>query len=136
MGKHELDMRQYGSRYYRTRTIRNITVLAERILAELPPAGTELMPAGAEFSIHVVGDVLLQVQVGGLRDGFTFLDLISRSYSRHATELIALLIRIMDGYNWWNPGDLTDRRFFTSVYLLAESEYRGGYWSPGVIAVF
>ncbi|HEX3779759.1 MAG TPA: hypothetical protein VHX38_08815 [Pseudonocardiaceae bacterium] len=136
MGKHELDKREYGSRYYQTRTIQDLTVLAERILADLPPSGTYGIPASAELSIHVLADVLLQIQVGGLSDDFTFLDRISRRYSRQAKELITLLTRIMNSHNWTNPDDLTDRRFFTSVYLLPESEYRCGYWVPGVISVF
>lgn len=136
MGKHELDRREYGSRYYQTRTIQDLTVLAERILADLPPAGTCGIPAGAEFSIHVLADVLLQVQVGGLKDEFTFFDRISHSYSRQAKELVALLARIMDSYNWTNPDDLTHRRFFTSIYLLAESEYRSALWASGVVRIF
>lgn len=136
MGKHELDRREYGSRYYQTRTIHDLTILAERILADLPSSGTYGIPDDAEFSIHVLADVLLQVQVGGLSDDFTFLDRISRSYSRQAKEFVALLTRVMDSYNWTNPNDLTDRRFFTSIYLLAESEYHSDFWTPGVVRIF
>lgn len=136
MGKHELDKREFGGRYYQSRTINDLAILAERILADLPPSGTHGIPTGAKFSIHVLADVLLQVQVGGLNDEFTFLDRISRHYSQQAKELIAFLTRVMAAYNWTNPDDLTDRRFFTSVYLLPESEYRCGYWVPGVISVF
>lgn len=136
MGKHELDKREYGSRYYQSRTINDLTVLAERILADLPAAGTYGIPTGAEFSIHVLADVLLQVQLGGLSDDLAFIDRISRSYSRQAKELVAMLARIMDSYNWTNPDDLTDRRFFASIYLLAESEYHSAFWTPGVVRIF
>jgi hypothetical protein len=136
MGKHELDRREYGSRYYQTSAIQDLAVLAERILADLPPAGTYGIPTGAEFSIHVLADVLLQVQVGGLSDEFTFFDRVSHSYSPDAKQLIVLVTRIMDSYNWVNPDDLAHRRFFTSVYLLAEVEYRSALWSPGVVRIF
>lgn len=136
MAKHELDRREYGSRCYETRTIANIATLAERILADLPPAGTEPLPAGLECSIHVLAGVLLQLQVGGLRDDFTFYDRISHLYSRQALDLIGYLIQFLESYNWTNEGDLMDRRFFVSVYLLAESEYRSDFWIPGVLRVF
>lgn len=135
MGKYELDKREYGSRYYQSRTIQDLTVLAERILADLPSAETYGIPAGTEFGIHVLADVLLQVQVGGLKDEFTFLDRTSRTYSRPAKELIAVLTRILNSYNWTNPDDLADRRFFTSIYPLAESEYHSAFWTPGVVRI-
>jgi hypothetical protein len=136
MGRHDLSRRVYGARYYETRTITDRALLAERILADLPPAGTGYLPSDAEFSIHVLAGVLLQVQVGGLVDDFTFLDRITRRYSRAANELIAWLGQFMESYNWVNPADATDRRFAVSVYLLAESEYHSMFWTPGVVRIF
>lgn len=136
MGKHELDKRAYGSRYDQTRAIHDLTVLAERILDDLSSVGLDGVPDSAEFSIWVRADALLQLQVGGLRDAFTFVDRIGHRYSREANALIALLVRAMDSYNWTNPDDPTDRRFFTSIYLLAESEYRSAFWTPGAVRAF
>jgi hypothetical protein len=135
MDKHELDKREYGSNYYQTRNIYDLAVLAERILADLPSAGTGPLPADAEFSIHVLAEVMLQVRVGGLRDEFMFVNRATRLYSSRAKQLIAYLARFMQSYDWTNPEDLTDWRFFSSVYLLPESEFRRGSWSPGVITV-
>jgi len=135
MGRHELDPREYGSRYYRTRTLSDPTVLAERIIADLPPAGTNGIPRGVEFSIHVMGGVLLQVHVGGLTDNFTFAHRRTCRYSIEADDLVAWLTRTVETYNWTNPDDPTDRRFFSSVYLLTESDYHSAFWAAGVVRV-
>lgn len=135
MGKHELRRREYGSKYYQTRTIQCLAVLAERILADLLKED-ERLPPGVECSMYVVGGVLLQVQVGGLPDDFTFIDRTTGLYSRQGQDLVAYLTSCVDSYNWTNPDDLIDRRFFISVYLLGESEYRSAHWLPGVVAVF
>jgi hypothetical protein len=135
MGKHELRRRKYGARYSETSTTTDLIVLAERILADLLKED-ECLPSGVECSMYVLGGVLLQVQVGGLADDFTFIDRTTGLYSRQGQDLIAYLASCMDSYNWTNPDDLADRRFFTSVYLLAESEHRSAHWLPGVVAVF
>jgi hypothetical protein len=136
MGKHELKRREYGARYYETRAIADLGVLAERILVDLPLYGSEGLLFGAECSIHVLVGVVLQAQIGRLPDEFAFSGRATHRYSREGVGLIVSLTRFMESYNWTNPDDPTDRRFFTSVYLLAESEYRSGYWSPDVITVF
>lgn len=133
MGKHNLDRRKYGSRYRETRNITELDVLAERILADLHAAfDAHVEPPNMDFSIHVVANVLLRLQVGGLSDGFTFADAVTRHYNQPAVELIYQLTRILEEYNWINPDELTDRRFFCSVHLLGEAEYRSSCWIPGV----
>jgi hypothetical protein len=136
MGKHELRRREYGARYDETRTIADLTVLSERILTDVPLHGSEGLLFGTEYSIHVLVGAVLQVQVGRLPDAFTFVDRAARRYSHQGMDLIVSLTRFMESYNWTNLDDPADRRFFTSVYLLAESEYRSGSWSPDVITVF
>ncbi|SMD14550.1 hypothetical protein [Kibdelosporangium aridum] len=135
MAKHELDGRVYGSRYHGTRTTTDLADLAERIITELPSAGAENIPVGTEFSIHVMVGVLLHVYVGGLSDEFTFSDRTSGRHSEQATELGNALTRIVESYGWTNPSDPTDRRFVCSVYLLAESDFRSSFWTPGVVRV-
>jgi hypothetical protein len=135
MGKHELDNRQYGCRYHETRDITELGDLAERILADLPPAGTEKIPDGTQFGLHVMADVLLHLQVGGMADGFSFADRTTRRYSDQAIDLINYLGRRVESYNWTNPSDPTDRRFVSSVYLWAESGFRSIFWVPGVLRI-
>jgi hypothetical protein len=136
MGDHNLNRREYGARYYETRTITELDVLAERILADVP----SLLPADAvptivEFGIQIVANVLLRLQVGGLPDEFIFADRISQLHSLRAIDLLGQLTRIMESYNWTNAGELTDRRFFCSVYLLSEADYHSAFWTPGVVRV-
>ena len=134
MGNHNLNRREYGARYYETRTITEIDVLAERILADVPYLlDAEVVPAGIDFSIHIVANVLLRLQVGGLSDEFIFADPISHRYSKQAIDLLGYLNILMESYNWVNPGELTDRRFFCSVYLVSEADYRSAFWTPGVV---
>jgi hypothetical protein len=136
MGNHTLRQLEYGYRYYQTRTITDLALLAERILADLPFAGTEYIPAGTEFGIHVHEDVLLHLHVGGLSDEFTFADRLSYRYTEQATQLVGRLCRSMESYNWINRDDPADRRFCCSVHLLAESDYRSSVWTPGVVRIF
>jgi hypothetical protein len=134
MNKHELNRRAYGRRYYETRTIIELDILAERILADLPfLLDPEAVRPGVEFGMHIVANVLLRLQVGGLKDEFTFNDRISGRYSSQAIELLSYLNVVMESYNWTNPARLTDRRFFCSVYLLTEADYHSIFWTPGVV---
>jgi hypothetical protein len=134
MNRHHLDRRKYGDRHYGTRTITELDVLAERILADLPMLlDPEAVPVGIDFGIHIVANVLVRLQVGGLKDEFIFADPISHRYSKQAIELISYLNILMESYNWVNPDELTDRRFFCSVYLLAEADYHSVFWTPGVV---
>ncbi|SRR6266567_9587519 len=134
MNRHHLDRREYGGRHYETRTITELDVLAERILADLPSLlEPDVVPEGIDFGIHLVANVLVRLQVGGLKDEFIFADLISHRYSKQAIELISYLNILMESYNWVNPDGLTDRRFFCSVYLVTEADYHSAFWTPGVV---
>lgn len=126
--------RVYGSRYYETRTIVELDVLAERILADLPSLiDIASVPPTIDFGIHLVANVLLRLNVGGLPDEFTFTDRICERYSQAAVGLASSLTKIMESYNWTNPTELPDRRFFCSVHLLTEADYRSAFWTPGVV---
>lgn len=129
--------RVYGSRYHETRTIIQLDVLAERILADLPALlDSERLPASIDFGIQIVANVQLRLSVGGLPDALTFADRVSGRYSRPAIELIGRLVSVLESYNWTNPDKPTDRRFFSSVYLADEAEYRSILWTPGVVRMF
>lgn len=134
MDEYRGDTRIYGSRYHETRTIVELDVLAEQILADLPSVvDPTVAPPTIDFGIHLIANVLLRLNVGGLPDGFTFTDRICEQYSAVAVELMSHLTGIMESYNWTNPNELPDRRFFCSVHLLSEAEYRSAFWTPGVV---
>lgn len=136
MGKHELNRCDYGARYGQTSTVADLGILAERILFDLLSAGADGIPAGSQFGIHVEGNILLQLYVGGLKDEFTFVEPATRRYSDQANVLADHLTQIVESYDWINPDDPTERRFFCSVYLLAELDCRSAFWEPGVVHVF
>lgn len=126
--------REYGSRYQETRIIKDLALLAERMIVELSRAtNVDGAPASAEFSIHVIANVLLNVYVGGLPDDFTFADRPSRRHSAEAKALLRELDEVVGSYDWSNPADPTDRRFVYGVHLLAEADFRSVFWTPGVI---
>lgn len=134
MDEYGAEGRVYGSRYYETRTIVELDVLAERILADLPSLiDMAAVPPTIDFGIHLIANVLLRLNVGGLPDEFTFTDRICERYSRAAVQLASRLMEIMESYNWTNPDELPDRRFFCSVHLLSEAGYRSAFWTPGVV---
>lgn len=136
MNERDLDARVYGCRYQETRTINDLGVLAERIVADLSSPDIEGIPAGAEFSVYVVADVLLQLHVGGLSDDFTFSDRVSHRYSKEADALVEHLEDLLASYDWTNAKDPLDRRFVYGVFLLTESDYHSVFWTPGVVRLF
>ena len=137
MDKHHFDDRRYSCRYDGTRTITALDLLAERILADLPGVlEPDAVPATVEYGIHIVANTLLRLNVGGLPDTFTFSDRVAYRYSPQAIKLIADLNVVLESYNWTNPSQPTDRRFFCSVHLVDEAEYHSIFWTPGVVRIF
>jgi hypothetical protein len=134
MATHALGGRIYGCRYDRTRILRRLTALAERMIADL--SSEPRLPGIPEegiFSIRVISGVMLCVEVGGLPDEFIFADYTDTKYSTPANALRGRIMQFIETYNWTNKNDSNDRRFVTSVRLLAEAEYRTIFWTPGEV---
>ena len=136
MGKHDFKRRVYGSRYHETRTISELDLLGERILADLPMfLNTTMVPAGADFGIHLVANILLRLNVGGLKDDFIYADPVSGRYTMQAIDLVSYLNIVLESYNWTNHDAFGDRRFFCSVHLINEADYKSIFWTPGVVRI-
>jgi hypothetical protein len=136
MSAHALGSRLYGCRYDRTRTFRRLAALAERILLDLLTVPRSPgIPADADFSIRVISNTVVHVEVGGLSDEFIFADYTDTKYSTPAISLRERIMQFVETYNWSNKDDLRDRRFIPSVRLLAEREYRSIFWTPGEVRI-
>lgn len=133
MAEEETDRFWYGDRFAATQEIVELEALAERILTDLPRMrNAEIVPSDADFGIHLIANVLIHLNVGGLSDDYLFDDRVSGRYSRSATTLVAYLNTFLESYNRISLDRSIDRRFFSAVYLFEESEYRGAFWTPGV----
>ncbi|MFD1044764.1 hypothetical protein ACFQ1S_03715 [Kibdelosporangium lantanae] len=91
------------------------------------------IPVHGVFAVRILSGLVLQVEVGGLSDEFLFSDYTDSNHSTPAIDMRARIMRFVETYNWFNRKYPRDRRFITSVRLLAESEYRSIFWTPGQV---
>lgn len=121
--------RVYGGQYKKSERM-GFTELVEHMhaLLLLTPA-TKVVPAGTKFGLHHNGEDLVVLAVLGLRDEFLF------SRQMHTCEADALQTafeEFFEAFNWKNPDDGMDRRFFYSVHLLSEAEQAKRELGPGL----
>jgi hypothetical protein len=133
---HALGRRRYGAQYERTEDILDLKDLAVRIRDDLMSrVGAPPIPDDVEFAMLAIGNVLLHVTIAGLGDRFTFADTVTHALSEDARYLMKHVYDFIDEYNWVNPEDLKDRRFFCTVFVAAEVEYRNLFWTSDVLSV-
>ncbi len=129
--------RVYGCRFDRTRVIKPLPILAERIIDDLSrSAGTGAIPAKATFSALVRANFVLQIHVGGLSDELIYADWRTHWYSEAGTVVIDQVTRIVETYNWSNSSDPGDRRYVCHVWLAPEAHHRSIFWTPGTVRAF
>lgn len=94
----------------------------------LTPA-TSVVPAGTKYALHHNGTDVLSLAVLGLRNEFLF---AGDLYTCEAEQLHHALEDFFEAFNWRNPDDGMDRRFFPTVHLLSEQAQRRRMDGPGL----
>lgn len=121
--------RIYGDEYKKSERM-EFSELVEHMYARLllTPA-TSVVPTGTKYALHHNGTNVLALAVLGLRNEFL---LAGELYTCEAEELYNALEDFFEAFNWRNPEDGMDRRFFPTVHLLSEQAQRRRIHGPGL----
>ena len=130
-GKPGKSGRKYGSFYGRTRLM-NFNQLTEcmyRVLTRSADSAT--VPTGTEFALAHDGKQNIVVKVLNLGDEFLF-NGNPDMYTCEAEAVHNSVEAFFEAFNWTNPEDGLDRRFFCTVHLLTEAQQRDHEHRPGL----
>lgn len=121
--------RKYGDFYARTREM-DISTLTDCMYRVLTRSADKVpLPGGTEFALAHNGERNIVVKVLGLTDEFLF---DGELYTCEAEELHNSVEDFFEAFNWTNPDDGLDRRFFCTVHLLSEFQQREHEHRPGL----
>ncbi len=121
--------RIYGEEYKKSERLDFSELVGHMHARLLLTPATSVVPAGTKYALHHNGDQVLALAVLGLRDEFLF---SGERFTCEAEELHNALEDFFEAFNWKNPGDDLDRRFFHTVHLLSEREQRKRIKGPGL----
>ena len=121
--------RKYGAFYGRTREL-DLSELSDCMYRVLTRAADAVpLPGGTEFALAFDGERNFVVKVLNLTDEFLF---NGELHTCEADELHNSVEDFFEAFNWSNPDDGLDRRFFFTVHLLSEAQQREHEHRPGL----